>query len=120
LTEEASEVMSGTVCKEGDEQGRPDRPCPFAYDPVGEGAMSRYSKDGAFNDPVVRCDVCQRLLLVDRLRTEGACVCGSRKVRNVFSFNPEEMAEMKDWGIDTEFLALFEETSGAGVSNVRH
>ena len=81
--------------------------------------MAKYSKDGEFTDPVVRCDSCQKILLVQALRERGGCVCGSRKVRNVGNFSEEEMQEMKNWGIDEDFLVLFEAVEALGVSNVR-
>lgn len=69
---------------------------------------SKYSKDGPFSDPVVRCDACQKLCRVETLRQTGKCVCGNRKVRNVNHFTIEEQIKMEAWGIDTDFLALFE------------
>lgn len=79
----------------------------------------KYSKDGQFSDPVVRCDSCQRLLLVEKLKTMGACVCGGRKVRNVRSCNEEELKAMTQWGIDPEFITLFEPMDETGVCNAR-
>lgn len=70
-----------------------------------------YGKDGDFNDPVVRCDSCQKLLRMERLRDRGKCTCGARKVRNVQSFTAEERGKMDGWGIDPAFIALFQESS---------
>lgn len=67
-----------------------------------------YSKDGPFTDPVVRCDSCRRLLLAETLRKEGCCKCGMRKIRNVASFDEDELEKMKKWGVDPDFLKLFE------------
>ncbi len=75
----------------------------------------KYSKDGAFSDPVVRCDSCSRILGVEKLHQMGSCLCGSRKVRNVLGFTSEEKQQMEDWGIDGDFLALFEATDDAFV-----
>lgn len=69
---------------------------------------SKYSKDGPFKDPVVRCDSCHKLLLVSKLKEDGRCMCGNRKVRNLFSFDKKEKSLMTKWGIDREFLKLFE------------
>lgn len=79
-------------------------------------APAKYSKDAPFEDPAVRCDSCQTLLLVSDLRESGCCIkCGGRKVRNVFSFTPEERDTMLENGVDPIWLALFEETEAKGV-----
>lgn len=69
---------------------------------------TKYSKDGAFTDPVVRCDSCQRIIMVAKLKEMGACFCGSRKVKNLRGFTDAEERQMRAWGIDPDFLALFE------------
>jgi hypothetical protein len=77
-----------------------------------------YESDAPFQDPVVRCDSCQRILLVSKLREMGGCLCGSRKVRNLKGFDDKEEAQMKDWGVDPLFLRLFEpipDKTGIGV-----
>jgi hypothetical protein len=69
-----------------------------------------YSKDGAFNDPVLRCDSCATLVFKEDLLKVGSCInCGSRKVRNVQIIKPEEMNTMKHRNVDPDFIALFEE-----------
>lgn len=75
----------------------------------------QYSKDGPFSDPVVRCDSCQRLLMVEKLKAMGACICGSRKVRNIAGYNDKELEAMKKWNIDPDFIALFEPIDETGV-----
>jgi hypothetical protein len=80
--------------------------------------MAKYSEDGDFTDPVVRCDSCQRLLLVAKLKELGACICGSRKVKNVRGFESHELEAMQKWGVDPEFLALFEPVDGLGVGGM--
>lgn len=73
---------------------------------------AKYSKDGPFTDPVVRCDSCHKLLNVGKLKEVGRCYCGCRRVRNVFSFDAKERQIMEnEWQIDPEFLTLFEQTS---------
>jgi hypothetical protein len=75
--------------------------------------MAKYSKDGEFNEPVVRCDCCGKLLLMDVLRREGRCdKCGHRKIKNLFGFDKTEYEQMLAWGIDPEFLALFQNEEG--------
>jgi hypothetical protein len=79
-------------------------------------SIAKYSKDAPFEDPVVRCDSCQTLLLVTVLRDLGRCgKCGSHKVRNVFSFTPEEGQQMQSWGVDQAFLKLFESVEEEGI-----
>ena len=65
--------------------------------------------NGDFKDPVVRCDSCQKLLLVTDLHKTGCCRhCGNRRVRNLTVFNDDERKQMEAWKIDPEFIALFE------------
>ena len=73
----------------------------------------KYSKDGPFTDPVVRCDACQKLLLVKQLNQMGMCKhCSNTKVRNLRSGTGEDWAQMKEWvdagEMDADFLAVFE------------
>lgn len=81
----------------------------------------KYSRDAPFEDPVVRCDSCQTLLLCTELRKLGRCAkCGGHKVRNVFSFSEGEWKIMKEeWQVDPEFLKLFEPIEAKGVADVR-
>ena len=80
--------------------------------------MTTYSKDGPFNDPVVRCDSCQRLLLVKALKEAGACEkCGNTKVRNLrgtlMQDDCETLISWRNAGIvDPEFVALFVREGG--------
>lgn len=76
-------------------------------------ATEKFSKDGPFNDPVVRCDGCQRLLLVAELNEMGMCKhCSNTRVKNVRAGNSEDWGIMQRWAkeglIDTDFLKLFE------------
>ena len=75
-----------------------------------------YESDAPFQDPVVRCDSCQRILMVEKLKEMGSCICGSRKVRNLKGFNEKEAALMKEWAIDPAFLKLFEPIDSKGVA----
>ena len=85
---------------------------------------AKYSPDGPFVEPVLRCDGCGKLVLLERLHAEGACLCGNRRVKNVATFDDAEWRMMKDWDVDPDFLALFEqrseniERSKAGKGNV--
>lgn len=70
----------------------------------------KYHKDGPFIEPVVRCDSCQVLIEVKHLLKAGMCPkCSNTRVRNVRTMSAAEMAEMKDRGVDPEWIALFEE-----------
>lgn len=70
--------------------------------------MNKYDKDAPFTDPVVRCDSCSKIVQTKTLRELGCCPnCGNRKVRNLTVFNSEELTQMKDWGVDPEFLNIF-------------
>jgi len=69
-----------------------------------------YSKDGPFQDPLLRCDSCTKIVKTETLRNLGRCPkCGNRRVRNVQTLTPEEIKQAQDWDIDPEFFALFEE-----------
>lgn len=71
-----------------------------------------YGKDDPFRDPVLRCDSCSTIIFVEDLKEHGMCLkCGNRKVRNLQTFNDEELAQMKDRNIDPEFIKLFEGVS---------
>ena len=73
----------------------------------------KYSKDGPFMDPVVRCDSCQTLLLVAELKEAGACMrCANTRVRNLrgvlISEDCQTLIDWRDEGkIDPDFVALF-------------
>lgn len=70
--------------------------------------LSKYGKDAEFQDPVVRCDSCLKIIRLESLRQLGMCECGNRKVRNMQTYNEAEEAQMKEWGVDPDFLALFQ------------
>ena len=69
---------------------------------------SKYGKDAPFTDPVVRCDSCAKIIRASTLRELGMCECGNRKIRNLQAFNGVEEAQMKEWGVDPDFLAQFQ------------
>lgn len=69
----------------------------------------KYSKDGPFDDPVVRCCDCSKLVPKAQIKKHGMCLgCGNRRVRNVQTLSESEMAELKAKKVDPVFLALFE------------
>jgi len=69
----------------------------------------KYDKDAPFEDPVLRCDSCQALIQREQVHRLGMCSkCGNRRVRNVILMTETEMAEVKGWNVDPEWIALFE------------
>lgn len=68
-----------------------------------------YDKDGPFEDPIIRCTECSGIVHRTQIRKFGSCPkCGNRRVRNVLSLSEEEMAKLKEEGVDPGFLILFE------------
>lgn len=69
----------------------------------------KYSDDGKFEDPIVRCDSCNKLIDRAGLLQVGMCPhCGHRKVRKVLQFAESEIQWARE-NLDPEFMALFEE-----------
>lgn len=72
-------------------------------------SIVKYHKDGPFIEPVVRCDSCNKLVMVKTLRDAGVCpFCSNTKVRNVRTISSEEIEWAKEKGIDPEWIALFD------------
>jgi len=73
--------------------------------------MKNYVDDPeGFKDPVLRCDSCAKIVLLDIIHKRKMCNhCGNLRFRVVSNFSEEELAEMKAKNIDPDFLALFEE-----------
>jgi hypothetical protein len=72
----------------------------------------KYSVDGPFNEPVVRCDSCAKLVLTATLKELGMCPhCSNTRVRNARTMNEEDFNKATDWArqglIDPEWLNLF-------------
>ena len=73
----------------------------------------KYSKDGPFNEPVVICDSCARMLLRVEVQRVGMCShCGNTRMRNVRVLSEENMKIAQEWAsegkIDPDWLKLFE------------
>ena len=60
-------------------------------------AVDRYSHDGEFSEPLVRCDSCAKLIFSKQLTKRGMCECGNTRVRNVRSLTGEELETAKKW-----------------------
>ena len=76
-----------------------------------------YSKDGAFNEPVLICDSCTKVVLKTDLHRLGMCPhCGNTRVRNVRTLNDENLLRVNKWveegKVDPDWLKLFEEDKG--------
>ena len=66
-----------------------------------------------FNDPVLRCDSCQKLVKRADLHKFGCCpACGNKRVRNLTIFNDVERAQMIDWGFQ-DFVSEYEAVADA-------
>jgi hypothetical protein len=74
--------------------------------------MGKYDGE-SFNDPVVRCTECQRIIFKEEVETIGRCPgCGCRKVRNLMTISDSEEKLLKNKKVDPEFLELFEVVNG--------
>ena len=72
-------------------------------------AEQKYGKEAPFADPVVRCDSCNNLVFVDKLKKLGVCPhCGNRKVREVRHLSQSEIDVLKGSDIDPDFISLFQ------------
>ncbi len=60
-------------------------------------AADKYSHDGEFVEPLVRCDSCSRLIFVKELTRRGMCQCGNTRVRNVKSLKKKELKLVSKW-----------------------
>lgn len=76
-------------------------------------AMQKYSKDGEFKEPVLKCESCNKVVLHADLKKIGMCpLCGNTRVRNVRTLTDEDQATVKKWiaegKCDPAWLELFE------------
>ena len=81
-------------------------------------ATGKYNKEGAFVEPVLICDSCTKVVLLDDLHKQGMCPeCGNTKVRNVKILNDENLLRVNKWieegKVDPDWLKLFEEDKGS-------
>ena len=75
-----------------------------------EEARKKYPTDGDFVDPVVRCDGCNKPVLLKVYHKQGACpLCGSRKCKTLRAFTEEERQWILKQDIDPLFLQLFQQ-----------
>jgi len=65
-------------------------------------------ENGEFNDPVLRCDSCTKLVKRTTLHNLGCCgLCGNKRIRALDVFNEDERDQIIEWGHES-FLAAFE------------
>jgi len=65
--------------------------------------------DSAFDDPVMRCDSCNKIVKRRSLHKVGACPhCGNKRIRNLTTFNELERDQMVEWGFQ-DFVNEYEE-----------
>ena len=76
--------------------------------------MEKYSDDGPFTDPIVRCCDCKAIVTRVDIKKLGMCgKCGNKRVRKISVLSETEMKELKENGVDPVFLALFGEIDEA-------
>jgi hypothetical protein len=72
----------------------------------------KYHQDAPFTDPIIRCNNCGNLDMTEKWKKRGHCKkCGNRRCRNVLNMGEEDRAKAVAWGVDPDFLALFEAVS---------
>lgn len=72
----------------------------------------KYSKDGPFSEPVLRCDSCNKVVLLVDLKTAGMCPhCGTTRVNNVRTLTDEDRMTVEKWiaegKVKADWLDLF-------------
>lgn len=73
------------------------------------GADDKYGMDAPFEDPLVRCDGCKKMILFRGFMEVGRCPeCGSNRIRNLQLMTQVEHDMALKWGVDPDFMALFE------------
>jgi len=60
-------------------------------------AAEKYSHDGEFVEPLVRCDSCSELIFTKQLSSLGMCECGNKRVRNVVTLRSKELKKAREW-----------------------
>ncbi len=60
-------------------------------------AADKYSHDGEFIEPLVRCDSCAKLMFSKKLTNQGSCDCGNTRVRNITKLSKKELKKVTKW-----------------------
>lgn len=62
-------------------------------------------------DAILRCKDCQQLVLIEKLKTQGCCDCGNKRMAEIVTLSEAEMAQIVSGVIDfpyrEQFLAEF-------------
>ena len=74
-------------------------------------AAEKYSKDLSI-EPVVLCDSCTHVLLIEQVKESGSCKnCGNKKVRSCLALNDDNLETVQGWiaegKLDSLWLELF-------------
>lgn len=80
-------------------------------------AAAKYSHDGEFSEPLVRCDSCSKLIFTKELSKNGMCDCGNLRVKNVRSLrvddDVDELQQIRKWAeegkLDPDWVDLWVE-----------
>lgn len=68
------------------------------------------SENEGFNEPVLRCDSCKKMVVKDTINEIGMCnYCGNKRFRPVDVFNDDELVQIKKLDNSENFLMLFKE-----------
>jgi len=73
--------------------------------------MGKYgSSRGNFQEPVLRCDRCEKLILGTDIHLKGMCPhCGNRRVRSLAGYTLMEYIKMRWWWqVDPDFFREFQ------------
>jgi uncharacterized CHY-type Zn-finger protein len=75
--------------------------------------FQKYSSDGPFQEPIVKCDSCAKLVRVEDIHKIGMCpYCSNTRVRNVRVMTQQDMDQAMEWAnegkIDPDWINLFE------------
>ena len=75
-------------------------------------AVEKYSVDGPFREPLVRCEGCNQIIFVADLHKYGMCSCSHTRVKNIRALTEDDMAKVSKWvdegKLDPDWLALWE------------
>lgn len=89
---------------------------PYLKEDAGEEPLHKYDTP-YLSDPLVRCDNCAKLVLVQFVNKHSGCNhCGNKRFQQLYSMNGEELNALRDqeydlgmkYEIDPEFLAIFQ------------
>jgi len=72
--------------------------------------MNNFSDKEGFSDPILRCDSCNKTVMVTKVHKFGFCNhCGNKRFRQVINLSEEEMKNLKELNVSQDFLNNFKE-----------